>query len=209
MVLSSIKKTVTILFLIVISAFLCTSCSKSKTDTETAKLEALKAQTSWYILNENGGKAFLKDDNKDVMAIKELIVAHSKAVDTRSWKNDSFDQEMSFYTNELSERLQKYPASIKKIYSENELELKHLDIWWYEISFKESMDICKVKMASQIQLISGKESYLTEQKLKSGLSYLQYREFDLTKSNNEWKINDLKKGALIENKNLLDKDLKQ
>lgn len=190
-------------------------CSVSKQDTNIAstssnnsdinhkeedkKQEERSKQTLWTVLDEDGNeKEMLKDDNKDVKEIIELIDKHCLIVDNRDFNKLSVEDEYSLYSDNFIKVLEKgsYKESVQSMYENNKLALKHENSVWYRNYFNEDITTCKVTVESEFTIKEANKDYLDKNQMKLDEVYQEKRVYYLEKEENKWSIVNIEKGAL-------------
>lgn len=202
-----------VIFCMMISMF--SGCSVSELDTNIAssssnnsdinyededkKQEERSKQTLWTVLDKDGNdKEMLKDDNKDVEQIVDIIDKHCLIVDNRDFNKLNLENEYNLYSDNFVKVLKKgnYKESVQSMYESNKLAIKHENLVWYRNYFNEDMTTCKVTVESEFIVKKANKDYLDKNQMNLDEVYQEKRIYYLEKLDNKWKIVNIEKGAL-------------
>lgn len=140
----------------------------------------------------------LKDDNKDVEQIVDIIDKHCLIVDNRDFNKLNLENEYNLYSDNFIKVLKKgnYKESVQSMYESNKLAIKHENLVWYRNYFNEDMTTCKVTVESEFIVKKANKDYLDKNQMNLDEVYQEKRIYYLEKLNNKWKIVNIEKGAL-------------
>ena len=165
---------------------------------EDKKQEERSKQTLWTVLDKDGNdKEMLKDDNKDVEQIVDIIDKHCLIVDNRDFNKLNLENEYNLYSDNFVKVLKKgnYKESVQSMYESNKLAIKHENLVWYRNYFNEDMTTCKVTVESEFIVKKANKDYLDKNQMNLDEFYQEKRIYYLEKLNNKWKIVNIEKGA--------------
>lgn len=166
---------------------------------EDKKQEERSKQTLWTVLDKDGNdKEMLKDDNKDVEQIVDIIDKHCLIVDNRDFNKLNLENEYNLYSDNFVKVLKKgnYKESVQSMYESNKLAIKHENLVWYRNYFNEDMTTCKVTVESEFIVKKANKDYLDKNQMNLDEVYQEKRIYYLEKLDNKWKIVNIEKGAL-------------
>lgn len=166
---------------------------------EDKKQEERSKQTLWTVLDKDGNdKEMLKSDNKNVEEIIDIIEKHCFLVDNRDFNKLIVEDEYKLYGENFIKALEKgsYKESVKSMYEDNKLALKHENLIWYRNYFNEDMTTCKVTTESEFIIKEANKDYLDKNQMNLDEVYQEKRTYYLEKLENQWKIVNIEKGAL-------------
>ena len=166
---------------------------------ELKKQQERESQTLWAVLDSDGNeKEMISDTNKDVQAIINAIENHCATIDNRNYKKLNLDDEYKYYSDDFITTLDKanYKEAVENMYKTNKLVLSQENIIWYKNYLDEDMNKCKVTIEGEFKITEGSKEYLEKNEMSLDDVYQEKRIYYLEKVDNEWKVNNIEKGAL-------------
>lgn len=139
-------------------------------------------------------------DDPDVQELQKVVVLHSGVSDNRSPDTVQASvaaEEESFaplFLDKLS--AQGYGDAVVAMYVDNDLTVQQIGVAWTPSTIDADRQHAKVGFESIFRIVSASDGFLHELDLEPGAEVVQPREYELTKIDGVWLIDDIEKGPL-------------
>jgi ketosteroid isomerase-like protein len=174
-------------------------CSKDSTTSKTP--------TNFYFMNDKGDKIYLKAEDKQVVAAKQLAEEFAKTLNERDYTNINGKAEYHLYTQQFTDSLVKAgdeQATIK-VYKDNQIKSKYDSSEISSMVFNKEYTQCELAYVVKAHITEASDAFLKNisSSIKGGgqlgKNAVFSREYQLTlkKDKDKWKIDNFSASSEI------------
>ena len=154
-------------------------------------------QTLWRVAGQG---AYLPDTDKDVAAVRALVIKHADVVGNRSSGTieASAATERAAYSSRFLTQLdgQAYGAKLVRLYRDAGLSISQVQLSWYPSTMAADRATAEAHVGSTFVVTAASDRYLSDNRLSLGSRYEELRRVGLVRTPAGWRIDTIEKAPL-------------